>query len=350
MNDAPQPTTARPARRPIPIAPATIVRERPGVTDGAPRVFEADPAAAVDLVSWVAANQASVDERLAAEGGVLFRGFDVGGLATFERIARALCGELMQYTYRSTPRTKVAEGIYTSTEYPPDQKIPQHNENAYANRWPLRIAFACVEPSPSGGETPTADSRRVYARIPESVRERFAAHGVMYVRNYHRSIDLPWQEVFQTSERSEVEALCHDMNIAAEWQPDGGLRTTQVCQAIARHPRSGDRVWFNQAHLFHLSALSPHLRECLIDSFGIANVPRNALYGDGTPIEDEVVADIRQIYEDEEVGAPWQRGDVMLLDNMLRSHGRLPFKGPRRVLVGMGGMIGDDRPAETVHV
>jgi hypothetical protein len=75
----------------------------------------------------------------------------------------------------------------------------------------------------------------------------------------------------------------------------------------------------------------------LIENLGIENLPRNALYGDGTPIEDSVIDQIRQVYEHEEVMIPWKRGDILLVDNMLRSHGRMPFKGPRRVLVGMGG-------------
>jgi alpha-ketoglutarate-dependent taurine dioxygenase len=333
-----QSTPVRAVRRPIVATPADLVRDDPSAPERGPAILVADGAAPVDLVDWFSAHRAQVDPLLVTRGGVLFRGFDAAGLTKFEQIAHALCGELMQYTYRSTPRTKVADGIYTSTEYPADQKIPQHNENAYATTWPLRIAFGCVEPSASGGDTPTADSRRVFARIPGAIRDAFAARGVMYVRNYHQSIDLPWQDVFQTTSREEVEATCHRMNITAEWRDDGSLRTTQVCQAIARHPTTGDLVWFNQAHLFHLSTLAPPVRECLVENFGIDGVPRNALYGDGTPIDDAIVDQIRRIYEEEEVRIPWVRGDVLLLDNMLRSHGRAPFKGSRRVLVGMGGL------------
>jgi hypothetical protein len=32
---------------------------------------------------------------------------------------------------------------------------------------------------------------------------------------------------------------------------------------------------------------------------------------------------------------PWQRGDILMLDNMLASHGREPFAGPRKVIVAM---------------
>lgn len=39
--------------------------------------------------------------------------------------------------------------------------------------------------------------------------------------------------------------------------------------------------------------------------------------------------------EAEEVAFPWQPGDVLVVDNMLVSHGRRPFSGERRILVAM---------------
>ena len=38
------------------------------------------------------------------------------------------------------------------------------------------------------------------------------------------------------------------------------------------------------------------------------------------------------------VAFPWERGDILMLDNMLVAHGRKPFTGPRKILVGMAEM------------
>jgi alpha-ketoglutarate-dependent taurine dioxygenase len=108
-----------------------------------------------------------------------------------------------------------------------------------------------------------------------------------------------------------------------------------VAQAIARHPETGDTAWFNQAHLFHVSAQDPSLAKMMIAKFKEDGLPRNSYYGDGTPIEDAVLAEIRAAYAKAEVAFPWQRGDVIMIDNMLVSHGRRPFKGARKTLVAM---------------
>jgi len=64
-------------------------------------------------------------------------------------------------------------------------------------------------------------------------------------------------------------------------------------------------------------------------------VPRNAYYGDGTPIEPESLEEIAAAFDEESVAFSWERGDVVLVDNMLAAHGRNPYEGARRIIVGM---------------
>ena len=111
---------------------------------------------------------------------------------------QSLCPDLLDYVYRSTPRTKLGGKIYTATEYPADRIIPLHNENAYSKSWPQKIFFFSVIVASEGGETPIADSREVYKWIDPEIRHKFEKHRVMYTRNYSKGIDLSWQEVFQT--------------------------------------------------------------------------------------------------------------------------------------------------------
>ena len=289
----------------------------------------------VSLPDWAGNNREFIKQRLHRHGGILFRGFNLSGVDEFELLLRSVAGELLEYSYRSTPRTQVSGRIYTSTEYPAHQTIPLHNEMSYTRSWPMMLGFFCVEVAPEGGETPIADSRRVFNLIDPAVRERFARKQVMYVRNYGEALDLSWQNVFQTEDREEVEAYCRGAEIEFEWKSNNELRTRQVCQAVATHPDTGEQVWFNQAHLFHVSSLGAQTREALMSSSD-EEPPRNACYGDGSAIEDEALEEIRAAYDRETVVFPWQPRDVLLLDNMLAAHGRRPYRGTRKIVVGIG--------------
>jgi alpha-ketoglutarate-dependent taurine dioxygenase len=293
-----------------------------------------------EVSAFAAAIRACAEAELTSRGAVLFRGFPVRGLADFEAFVKLVTPDLLDYTFGSTPRSHLQSRIYTSTEYPAHQHIPLHNEQSYTREWPLKIWFHCAEAAPEGGSTPLADSREVLRRIPARIRERFTAKKVMYVRNYGGGLDVPWQKVFGTTDRAEVERLCRQRGITCEWKADGELRTREVCQAVATHPRTGDEVWFNQAHLFHVSSLEPSVREALLAVFSEDELPRNAFYGDGSPIEGAVLDEIRDVHGQLAVEFPWQEGDVLLVDNMRVAHGRAPFRGPRKVLVAMAEPYG----------
>jgi alpha-ketoglutarate-dependent taurine dioxygenase len=293
----------------------------------------------LNLITWAASHREWIETHLLRHGGILFRNFNIKKPTEFEQFIQTISGELIDYSYRSTPRNQVSGKIYTSTEYPAIQSIPLHNEMAYSLNWPLKIAFFCVQSAEQGGETPIADSRQVFQRIAPEIKEKFMQEKVMYVRNYSDKLDLSWENVFQTNNKAEVEQYCRKSGIDFEWKDGNQLRTRQVCQAIATHPRTGEIVWFNQAHLFHMSSLEPEIHQSLLSAFKEEDLPRNAYYGDGSPIETSVLDEIRQAYQQETITFTWQDGDILMLDNMLAAHGRLPFVGSRKVLVGMANLF-----------
>nr|WP_255636078.1 TauD/TfdA family dioxygenase [Azospirillum sp. 412522] len=287
-----------------------------------------------------------VDRHLLREGAILFRGFDVLGEQPFQAFAAAFGDPLLEYRFGSTPRTDLGDGVYTSTEYPAHQVIPLHNEQSYTRAWPLRLWFHCVIPAEEGGETPIADSRIIYNRLDPALRSRFAEKRLCYSRNYGGGLDVPWQKVFGTDDRAAVEAYCRDNGVQCEWKPDGDLRTRQVVQAVADHPLTGEPLWFNQAHLFHVSNLDPVVQEALMSIAGDPwNLPRNVFYGDGTPLEASALDEIRGVLDACTIAFPWQAGDVLMLDNMLFAHARSTFKGKRKVLVAMARPVEEGRLA-----
>lgn len=289
----------------------------------------------VSLAAWAEGRREELDRRVVDHGGILFRGFDISEPADFQGAIEALCGGTLDYTERTSPRSQVDGRVYTSTDHPASQPIYLHNEQSYNLRFPRNIAFYCHLPAEEGGATPVADSRSVYRRLEPSVRQRFEEEGYLYVRNFHPNYGLSWQEAFQTEDKAEVERYCAANDITCEWCDDGHLRTSQKRRAVARHPISGEPTWFNHLTFFNIATLESAVRDFLLAAFGEENAPNNTFHADGSPIESQVLEELQRHYAEGAQSFPWQRGDVMLLDNMLTAHAREPYSGPRKVLTAM---------------
>jgi amino acid adenylation domain-containing protein len=292
----------------------------------------------VDLIEWARGQQKFIEAKLLEHGAILFRGFSVEATREFEQFALSICPELFG-EYGDLPREGVSGKVYGSTPYPPEQAILFHNESSHLQRWPLKIWFFCVQAAQQGGATPIVDCRKVYQLLNPKIRERFARKKVMYVRNYVDGLDVNWRDFFHTSDRSVVEDYCRKASIDFDWKGVNGLITRQVCDAVTQHPKTGQTVFFNQLQTHHVSCLERATRISLLSLLEEEDLPRNIYYGDGSTIEDSVVDEIRELYQQIATSYLWQERDILLLDNMLTAHGRNPYQGERKIVVAMGEMI-----------
>lgn len=322
-------------RKTVTMAKADLIQAKPLFPNKSLPLLVQPASGVLNLVDWAKSNTEFIEKNLSQHGAILFRNFVVDGLTGFEQFIRTVSGQLLEYKERSSPRSQVKGNVYTSTDYPADQSIFLHNENSYQSTFPLKIFFFCVTPPKRGGETPIADCRQVLQRLDPIVRERFVDKQCLYVRNFGNDMGLSWQTVYQTTNKADVEAHCRRAGTKFEWLDGDRLRTYSVRPAIEKHPKSGEMIWFNHATFFHISTLPQTIREALLAEFDEADLPANTYYGDGLPIEPEVLEQLRDAYHQETVMFPWQKGDVLMLDNMIAAHARQPFEGPRKIVVGM---------------
>ncbi|WP_370949847.1 TauD/TfdA family dioxygenase [Amycolatopsis sp. cg5] len=299
---------------------------------GLPLIIEGDGASIHDRIQL---DRPDIRKALTEHGAVLFRGFAVGGVEGLDQAVRELSGAPLTYSERSTPRSRISGNVYTSTDYPPQEEIFAHNENSYQAVWPLTLYFYCIEPPLTQGATPLSSTREVYESIDRDIRAEFERRKWMVVRNYSDELGLPWSEAFNTDDRAEVDAYCARNGIETEWLEGTKLRTRAVREPAHDHPVTGERVWFNHATFFHVSTLPSEIREGLLEMCGEENLPNNTYYGDGEPIPDEVVEHLRSCYRAASTRFDYQRDDLLVVDNMLSTHAREPFTGPRRIAVAM---------------
>jgi alpha-ketoglutarate-dependent taurine dioxygenase len=294
------------------------------------------------LADWIVDNKTWVVQKVLESGALLFRGFVIRGAEAFERSIASAWGDTTTYpgfAQSVTVRKHVSGKIYTSTEYSADFVINLHNECAFANSWPAHICFFCVEAPTEGGQTPIADTRRVLRRISNETIDHLRKLGIAYIRNFGVEPSRSWENAFSTKDKTEVEEACRIDDISCEWLGEGKLRTRAIRPPVEEHPITHEPVWFNHIHASHISSLERELRDALLSQYGREELPRNCYYGDGSEFEDHVIQEIREAYKAETVTFDWRPGDVLMLDNMLTAHGRRPFKGQRKVLVGMSGSI-----------
>ena len=311
-----------------------------------PELKQAGDRSASAARDWALSNAGDIDELAGRAGVVLIRGFDIDSPAAFRAFCHAVRPDLRNYTGGDSPRTGVADQVYTSTEYPNHLEVLLHNELSYAGWSPDRVFFGCMQPSETGGETQIADGRRILRNLPNDIRNRFEERGITYLQHLwdadgEPGIGKSWQETFETSDRQRVERYLADAGMEFEWT-GYGLRTRAYHDAVLVHPVTGEKCWHNQADQWHRDFDSVKV------SFGAKDDPRfrpetsgeeslgnHVVFGDGSEIDIADLQCIRDVSRRCEVLFPWQTGDVMIIDNILAMHGRKPFTGERRILVAM---------------
>ncbi len=276
---------------------------------------------------------------LRSSGGVLLRGFAVETPQQFRDAVAAFGQDPLPYLERAAARSEVAPGVFTSTEFSSRHWIDLHHEMSFAQRLPEHIFFYAHTLAESGGHTPLADERLCTARLDPAILQAFAQRDVLYVRNYRPEVDMDWRSAFQTRDRAEVESYCRANGIAWNWLGPEHLRTQQRQKAFVLEPHTDRMLFCNHAHMFHSATLDPTLFSAPVEAYGLDNLPRNVRFGDGSPIPDDMVHQIRAVHQDCMRSFPWEPHDVLVLHNPRCLHGRAPFTGQRTTLVSMTNLI-----------
>ena len=194
--------------------------------DGNPLPLIVRPAMeGVDLAEWAASHRDEVEAWFNVHGAVLFRGFPLDGVDDFERVAGAVAGELFA-DYGDLPPQPTSEKIYESTPYPADKMILFHNESSHLPTWPMRSVLPLRHSVRDRAARRRCSTRaRCSTHIdPGAPSRQFETKGLMYVRNFSKGIDVPWQEFFHTTDRAKVEQMCRDAGMIFEWTAPTALR------------------------------------------------------------------------------------------------------------------------------
>lgn len=286
-------------------------------------------------------------------GGLLFRNFPIQSEKDFSSVISQLgLGNFVNYIGGDSPRNKVVEGIYTSTEAPPSIKIPLHNELSFVAKYPKHIYFYCSIPPQEKGETIIGDARKIYSSIDDSVKKRFVEKRLKYVSCYYHKSQVmellnkmqrshkSWLQVFETEDKREVEKMCRDNDFGYKWNKNDWIQISQICPAVISHPQTQEKVWFNQVHLYDFNPRLLGLWRFIgAKMFYCRKHTRlhEVFFADHSRIPRDDIYHIMDMLDANTIYFPWQKGDVLVLDNVLAMHGRATFQGKRRILTALTG-------------
>ena len=319
----------------------------------------------VALLQRVESEKSALKDALRKEGVIMFRGYELRTPEDFEEVALALEPGLQNNYAGTSPRNSRTKFVHSASELPGHYPIMQHCEMSFLPTAPRYLFFYCyVEPS-GGGETPVCDFRKVYEQMNPEIRAEFEKRGVKLIRNYSgpkskASSDFyqlkRWDELFKTTDHAKVEEECKENDLTPTWMDDDRLKLVNTRPAMQKHPDTGEMVWFNHLQVFHREAAAieyKHIHKRRGDFFSLKYlVALNAItlfkrlfkkpqdeamhmvFADNdSEIPKAYVEHVMQLIWNNLEAIPWKRGDVMMIDNFSTSHGRLPYQGPRDILV-----------------
>jgi alpha-ketoglutarate-dependent taurine dioxygenase len=234
--------------------------------------------------------------------------------------------------------------------------IYNHNESPQVPHAPEYIFFYSHKAPTKGGETPISSSLELFQRakeeLPEFVSE-LTEKGILSRVTY--KVDRQYtggstlkqafgKEVLDTDDeatkKAKIEAQIarygRGKHTTYEWNDsDGSIVLTHHLPSVRTQPSTGLPTLF--------TGLASYWKNKTVNKGGRVNVTQQ-LYGDGTPIPDEYLEKLAQITDEIRVLHKWQRGDVLVYDNIISQHGRQPWEGEQEDRVVLASLFDGEVP------
>lgn len=286
---------------------------------------------------WVKQHLAELESELKKSGAVLFRGFPIDSVETFDRFSNAF--GYPNFTYKESlsnaVRINFTERVFTANEAPKEVEIYLHHEMAQTPISPSKLFFFCKAAAEHGGQTPICRSDMLFDALSEQAPELaqdFEKKGLKYTTHMPAEDDhasgqgRSWKSTLSVNTKEEAEDKLADLGYSWQWIDDNSLKATTPKLPAVVDLGDNVKVFYNQ------------LIAAYMGWKGVKENPASAItYGDGTHIPVEGLVLVSSLAAQFTFDLPWQDGDVALVDNYKAMHGRRSYWGERKrqVLVAL---------------
>lgn len=293
---------------------------------------------------------------LSENGAIILRNVGIDSLAQAEELLIQLGVEFdNHYVGGASPRSRLSDYFFTSTEAPAPYVISYHTEMCYSFERPGKIFFYCVSPPPQYGETPVFDCQQIWRGLPTELKDKIESLGVMYQRYFvakkSRLLNVykTWMDAFNVTTQEQAEQVFKQQKLIFDWQPDGSLVTRSKVPGVIKHPTTGEKclsltLYNSESASYDLKKFAHRINPIsrfFLSSFmrflyARKNVFMRTLWGDGSEIS---ATETRQIIDAAwKVSTlfQWQQNDLLMIDNIRYGHGRLNVVKPRVIAAALG--------------
>lgn len=319
----------------------------------------------ISTVELFTLNREWILQQLIEYGAILFRDFDVDSKEQFENLLVSLGLNLSStYPFGTSSRTKISGNVFNASYIDRRFIIQPHTEMAYLQTRPRWISFYCDTEPTKYGETSCFDTHKVYQFLPEYLRQRFSKTDIKYMRPMNSKKDFiggrTIQEVFGTLDVDTIEKSCKEWNVKFKWLDNNFIEAETETPIVVVHPVTGKpclnaNFLLPEGHLYQLktfrnrySFLTKWLLTLVFKQYKKKKMLNfiTPVLPDGNQLTDEDVRLIYSIFYENSTIFSWQKGDILLLDNIRSAHGRLNFSGERKIMTCFGDIY-DVRQVQT---
>jgi len=314
---------------------------------------EIDLDTAVETIKSLQAQGGILTKKLAVHGTLLFRGLPIHNAEEFSKFAHAFGYKPHEIIGIVVDRPLLAPNVAPANEAPKEVLIYNHNESPQVPHAPEYIFFYSHKAPEIGGETPISSSLELFYRAKEEIPEfisELTEKGILSKVLYKVDKQYEGGSTLKQAFGKEIQE-----------SDDEATRRAKIEAQIARYGRGKYTTWKwtddNSLVLTHrLPAVRTQPETDLPTLFtGLAAYYKNAqvnnktsdarrkvteqLFGDGTPIPEKYLAHLAKITDEIRVLHKWQRGDILVYDNIIAQHGREPWGGEQSDRVVMASLF-----------
>ncbi|KAI1650924.1 Clavaminate synthase-like protein [Daldinia loculata] len=305
----------------------------------------------IETVKHLQSQGGILTKKLAVHGTLLFRGLPIHDANDFSRFAHAF-DEIIGIV---VDRPLLAPNVAPANESPKEVLIYNHNESPQVPHAPEYIFFYGHKAPNQGGETPISSSIELFHRAQQEIPDfinQLAEKGILskvtYKTDKQYTGGSTLKQAFgkeirdgddEATKRAKIEAQIarygRGKYTTWEWTDDDGVVLTHRLPAIRTQPGTDLPTLF--------TGLAAYYKNVRVNAAAGRNVTQQ-LFGDGTPIPEEYLAALASITDEIRVLHKWQRGDVLVYDNIIAQHGREPWQGEQADRVVMASLFDGQVP------